>query len=413
MIARSRTPWGVRPQADDDRGGEGYRSTVPLLRRMPLTRRQLLFDVSLAVAHALFSLLLSGADEQFDLPGHGWVMVGAVHVALVGRRLMPLAAFGAVLALTTIFAAAGLPLVALGPAPLTAVFSVAAYSSLRPSLAALGATLASVLGLGLSEVGRTSGSTMVGNALMLIVAWLLGDIGRRRREVLELHRRRAEELEQAEGERAAQAVAEERMRIARELHDVVAHSMSVIAVQAGTARLAIDRDPQTTVRALGVIEETSREALEEMRRMLGLLRRDGSEAELTPAPGLSAIPDLVDAARRDGLDVTLVEELHRTKLAPGMEATAYRVVQEALSNVRRHAPGASTEVRVEADRRELRLSVRNDAGMTGVKTGGAGLGLIGLRERAAVYGGEVDAGPDGRGGWMLEVALPLKAKART
>lgn len=370
------------------------------------------FDVGLALAHALFTAVLSGAGDQFDLPLAGWGVAAGVHLCLAGRRARPIAAFAGALAFSTVFAAAGLPLVALGPAPLTAVFSVAAYTSLRASLVAVACTLASLVLLTAGGTGGISGSTMVGNGLMLAVAWLLGDVGRRRREVLELHKQRAEELERAEGERAAQAVAEERIRIARELHDVVAHSMSVIAVQAGTARLALERDPATTTAALEVIEETSREALDEMRRMLGLLRRNGSKSELTPAPGLGAIPGLVEAARRDGLDVSLMEDMGRTRLPPGMETTAYRIVQEALSNVRRHAPGAPTSVRLEAGRRELAIVVENDAGLTGVRTPGAGLGLIGLRERAAVYDGEVEAGPTAHGGWKLRVVLSLRAKER-
>ena len=203
--------------------------------------------------------------------------------------------------------------------------------------------------------------------------------------------------------KADQAVLEERARIARELHDVVAHSVSTIAIQADTARLATPGMPPEGAEKLEAIGDTARDAMTEMRRILGVLRSEAGERE--PQPGLDGLGDLLEAARGAGTPVRLVLEGRVAPLAPGVELTAYRLVQEALTNARRHAPGASVEVELHYDADALRLRVRDDG--PGPSGDGTGLGLIGMHERVATVGGTLTVGPADGGGFLVEARLPL------
>ena len=202
-------------------------------------------------------------------------------------------------------------------------------------------------------------------------------------------------------------MAEERLRIARELHDVVAHSMSVIAVQAGTGRLAIDADPVAARNSLVVIEDTSRAALDEMRRLLGVLRNDTPSLDgRSPAPGLDAVDDLIARTEAGGVPVSLRIDGERRRLPGGLELAAYRILQEALTNVARHAPGATANVVLTFGPDALTVEVVNARGGPGPTTDeGTGLGLVGMRERAAVYNGTVDAGPTPTGGFRVRAEL--------
>jgi signal transduction histidine kinase len=200
-----------------------------------------------------------------------------------------------------------------------------------------------------------------------------------------------------------QAVLEERARIARELHDVVAHHVSTIAIQADTARLATPGMPPEGAEKLEAIGDTARDAMTEMRRILGVLRSEPGELE--PQPGLDGLGDLVEAARGAGTPVRLVLEGSVAPLAPGVELIAYRLVQEALTNARRHAPGAAVEVELHYDADALRVCVRDDGpGPSGDATG---LGLMGMHERVATVGGQLSVGPADGGGFQVEARLPL------
>ena len=238
--------------------------------------------------------------------------------------------------------------------------------------------------------------TLIGNLVIVAAAWVLGDGTRRRREDSVAEQRRL----------ARQAVADERLRIARELHDVVAHSMSVIAVQAGTGRLVIDDDPDHARRALASIEETSKEALAEMRRLLGVLRADTPDAAaLAPVPTLEDLDRLVTHAVEGGTPVDVKVEGDRRTAPAGIELAAYRVVQEALTNVRRHAPGARARVRLSFEPQELVVEVENPLS-DGDGTNGNGHGLIGMRERVSLYGGAFDAGPRPDGTFRVSARIP-------
>ncbi len=220
---------------------------------------------------------------------------------------------------------------------------------------------------------------------------------------------RAAEAERAARERALTAVAEERARIARELHDIVAHSVSVMVVQAGAAEQVALEDPELARRALGTIRETGTGALAEMRRVVAMLRAPDT-ADLSPQPGVAALPALVEAAREAGLVVSLDVTGHRPHLPAGLDLTAYRIVQEALTNVRRHSRSDRAAVAIAFGSDALTISVTDEgpARAAGTGSGEPGHGLLGMRERVALFGGRLDATRHGAG-FAVRAVLPLEA----
>lgn len=236
------------------------------------------------------------------------------------------------------------------------------------------------------------------------------------------HRARSEALEHTAAQRViadtllAHAARGERARIARELHDVVAHHISMIAVQAETARLTTPGLPASGAQRLLSIGDTARAALTEMRRLLGVLREDaGTQGpDRRPQPGLPQLIELLDEARdATGSGTRLIVHGPVTALDPGVELTAYRIVQEALTNARRHAPGAAVDVELRYGDEALRLRIRdNGPGASGQGAGpGHGHGLLGMRERAATVGGDLRTGPATGGGFLIEARLPIRTKA--
>ena len=222
---------------------------------------------------------------------------------------------------------------------------------------------------------------------------------------------------QREQEATAQAaVHEERARIARELHDVVAHNVGLIVLQAGGARSVLATDPERTRAALVQVEETGRQALAEMRHLVGILREDGDE-ERQPLPRLERLPVLIDEARAGGLTVDLDVAGSPVELPAGLELAAYRLIQEALTNVRKHAPTSHVQVRLGYEPERLRIEVSDDGGSAGAAGAPArdasdpGHGLIGMRERVQVYGGGLQTGPMPGGGFRVEATLPLSVAA--
>jgi signal transduction histidine kinase len=217
------------------------------------------------------------------------------------------------------------------------------------------------------------------------------------------------ELEAAQHELARQAVTEERLRIARELHDVVAHSMSVVAVHAGTGRMVARADPAAAERSLATIEDTTRSALAEMRQLLGVLRSaDGDDpAALLPAPGLGDVHALVAEVVRSGVDVELRVHGVRPAVPPGVDLSAYRVVQEALTNVIKYAGPAKAFVDVRYTDSSVHVEVTDDGRGPAAPAAPGGNGLVGMRERAAVHGGTLDAGPGDAGGFRVVARFPL------
>jgi signal transduction histidine kinase len=227
---------------------------------------------------------------------------------------------------------------------------------------------------------------------------------------------RAHELEQARTELARSEVAAERLRIARELHDVVAHSMSVIAMHAGAARLAVGTDPNSERAALDVIERSSRDALGEMRRLVTLLRdEDANDATRNPLPGLAELHTLVANVVAAGLTVDVRTEGDLEAVPTGVSLAGYRVIQEALTNVVRHAGRTQARLFVGARQEELIIKVQND-GPIGAPTRSLSAsgrhGAIGMRERIQLYGGTLSAGPTSDSGWSVDARLPYAAAER-
>lgn len=237
-------------------------------------------------------------------------------------------------------------------------------------------------------------------ATWIVVIVAVSELARARRE--QWARERAERA-QASRRRAD----EERLRIARELHDVLAHSLSVINVQAGVGLALLDSDPEQARTALTTIKSASKEALGDVRQVLDTLRTPG-DAPRTPAPGLDRLPELVEQAARAGLTVRV--EGAPPRLAPGADLAAFRIVQEALTNVVRHSGSRHARVCLEDAGRSLRLRIDDDGPATGAEAGGSGNGLAGMRERAAALGGTIEAGPRPDGGFRVLAVLPLTGK---
>jgi signal transduction histidine kinase len=217
------------------------------------------------------------------------------------------------------------------------------------------------------------------------------------------------QAERIEAERAQRAVLEERARIARELHDVVAHHMSLIAVRAETAPYRLTGLSEPVRAEFGALSEVAREALAEMRRLLGVLRHD-QPAALAPQPQLADLPTLVDAARQAGVSIELSASPALGRVPPGVGVCAYRIVQESLSNASQHAPGAAVTVTVGHDAGAVLLRVANGPGGPAGPSGnehGPGHGLTGMRERVALLGGSLSAGPEPDGGFVVSAVLPL------
>ncbi|TYL55247.1 sensor histidine kinase [Nocardioides sp. BGMRC 2183] len=267
------------------------------------------------------------------------------------------------------------------------------------------ATAGANAGLGFFAPQETSGSV----ALLTILGGVALVLGAAIREGYEARRRLAEQETISAAERERRTLLEERARIARELHDVVAHHMSVITVQADTAAYRLDGVSPQAREEFGSIAATARESLAEMRRLLGVLRSEDAERELAPQPGLTRVGHLVEATGRAGVPVDFTPYEANVPEAVGL--TAYRMVQEALANVVRHAPGAPTQVSVSADGEDLTVVVVNRAPATPpaepFESTGTGNGLVGMRERARLIGGTLDAGPLPDGGFQVTARLPL------
>ncbi|HEX2273540.1 MAG TPA: sensor histidine kinase [Acidimicrobiales bacterium] len=373
------------------------------LRRSRWSRSQW-SDVALAAAAFAISASVLTTHQQWSPGPVAWALV-AVHVVPVAfRRTAPRAAFAVSVAAGAVYLALGWPMVGLGLAALIMTYSLAAYTSRKDSLVGLAAVEVVLTASALIDADDPQVDTLIGNLIIVGAAWVLGDGARRRREDAVAEQQRL----------AAQAVADERLRIARELHDVVAHSMSVIAVQAGTGRVVIDDDVDHARRALVSIEETSKRALDEMRRLLGVLRADTSDpAALAPVPTLDDLDRLVAYAVEGGNPVDVSVEGDRRSAPAGFELAAYRVLQEALTNVRRHAAGAPARVHVAFEPSHLVVEVENPlARGQPAASGGAGHGLLGMRERVSLYGGTFEAGPRPNGTFRVSARIPYENEGR-
>ncbi|GAA2124169.1 sensor histidine kinase [Actinomadura napierensis] len=361
-------------------------------------RRLIRLDAAAAVLYTLFLLMFSGGHEVSALLAVP--VAAAMGLPLAFRRIRPVPVFGAVLAASVLALVLGLP---------WDFFAAAAYALYPLALAlprrrwiptrAIGA-LSAIVVFGGALIGpKNWHAEQLGRVLLglgvLGASWALGRAVRDRRAYTAQSARRLAET----------AVGEERLRIARELHDIVAHSMSLIAVKAGVAVHVAEARPEEALDALRVIESTSRGTLAEMRHLLGVLRAD--EPGLAPSPGLESLPGLVERAAMAGVHVDL--DVRAGDLPESVALSAYRIVQEAVTNVVKHAAPARCRVLVEAAGGRLRIEVDDDGPGERVLPGAPGHGLIGMRERVMMYGGDFAAGPRPDGGFAVAAAFPYEA----
>jgi signal transduction histidine kinase len=378
-------------------------------------------DVVIAII--VFGLILAVQvmkPDQFHVrPAHqqittlGVLVLAAACAMLVLRRRWP----RTVLALTVVSA---LCYFVVGPShgPATFVVSVAMYTVTlsvdRRSALLLGFAATVVLAAG--NVVLAGGNGVDPNSLLNIVAvglaYALGDAVRNRRDYLAEVVQRAQRAEESREQEARRRVAEERLRIARDLHDVVAHHIALINVQAGVGAHLLDSDPEQARVALGHIRKASRSALHELSVTVGLLRQpDDPLAPTDPTVGLARLDDLIAGLAGCGLRVDHAVSGTVEDLPTALDVTAYRIVQEALTNVHKHAHTDSARLRLGVTQGTVRIVIDDDGTPVGLPTSGSGHGVLGMRERAAAVGGSLSAGPRADGGFRVEAVLPVPARA--
>ena len=375
--------------------------------------RSVLVDLAIAVAaFALTSFVIAAGgpvpDELREPDAGAYVLAGLYCASVVARRRSPEAAVVAGMAAGLAYSAAQYPR-ALMPVALLSLYTAGAQ--LRPRRARV--ILACALILGTLGTTLAPGPTETSVPVLILATWLFGrSVGSRRAYTEELEQKNRL-LEQARVDLADQAVTEERLRIARELHDAVAHTMSVVAMHAGTGRMVAEDNPAAARRALATIETAARSALFEMRRLLGVLRSaDGRGPDrLAPAPGLGDLDALVADVVTSGVTVEVRVDGERPDVPAGVDLSAYRIVQEALTNVIKHAGRgrATVTVRYEDDAVVVEVDDDGTGGrMSPSMPSAGGHGLAGMRERVAIFHGELEAGPRADGGFRVVARLPFE-----
>lgn len=395
----------------------------------PLNGRQIAADAALAVAVAVVSfavLFHSSAAIEWN---HGAVLAVAARAApLTIRRLRPLTAFGLCLAACLLLT--GLPGIAFASfiALVPAAYSVARYSRYRGT--ALPAVAAAVLALAfLAEAPGLSHGYLLQTAVLVVTpAVIAGNAMRLWRQRAGQYQTRLARLQDEQKNATREAVAVERSRIASELHDVVTHNVSMMVVQAGGARRVLAAEPDEAAAALLAIEESGRAAIIELQHLLGLLApqvdsaADAAARTLQPQPGLDRLQALIDRVAAAGVPVELTISGAPWSLPQGIDLAAYRVVQEALTNVIKHAGQPRTAVTIAYHTDSVTIGVSNEGSASAAAHGrpgtphatpgnpgpapGAGRGLLGLRERVSLYGGQLEAGPQPGGGWRVRAYIP-------
>ncbi|RST19412.1 two-component sensor histidine kinase [Streptomyces sp. WAC05374] len=389
-----------------------------------LREHPLALDGALALAVLLCMVAGSFVDRHggpHGTPDFGGRTPGATSVllmlsgaaALVWRRRNPLGVLLVTGAVTLVEHVAEDPPAPVAMSAVVALYTVASRTD-RPTTWRVGLLTMTVL---------TGAAMLCGSAPWYsqenlgVFAWTgmaaaAGDAVRSRRAFVDAIRERAERAERTREEEARRRVAEERLRIARDLHDVVAHHIALVNVQAGVAAHVMDKRPDQAKEALAHVREASRSALNELRATVGLLRQSGDpEAPTEPAPGLAVLDELLATFRNAGLPVELARTDQGTALPAAVDLAAYRIVQEALTNVRKHAgPDARAEVSVLRVGRTLEVTVLDDGVPTPAQDGGGGHGLLGMRERVTALGGALTAGPRYGGGFRVQAILPVTAR---
>ena len=381
-----------------------------------LRRHPKLVDGGLAAVLAFLGIVSSLATGNLTAVP----LMIALAVPVTFRRAYPVASFAAAIAVGALQV-----LLNYQPSPtdlaiVILLYTLAAYTPRRISVAGLAICLVgSAAGVARWMPGQMGllSSVLVGSIMFAgpsLIAWVFGDSMRYRRAYYTSLEDRAARLEAERDAQAQIAAAAERARIARELHDVVAHNVSVMVVQADGASYALLSDPDRARQALAAIAATGRQALAEMRRMLGVLRRDedGTEPGRAPLPGIGQLGELLEQTRAAGLAVSFTVEGVPQTLPDGAALAAYRIVQESLTNTRKHGgPRATAQVTLRYLEDALLLRITDDGRGAAAASDGAGHGLTGMRERVATYGGWVQAGPRPSGGYHVTARLPLASSA--
>ncbi|WP_030856764.1 sensor histidine kinase [Streptomyces sp. NRRL S-37] len=377
-----------------------------------------------AVTATAFALCLLGGvvqvDDTLSPPSAAAYVIAVVSCAVLpARHRAPLAVLAATTAAGVLVPPLGLLLTPLivAPAVITAYsYTLAARTERRAAGAVLLASAVLAASVPLSGGFSWKDASRMGvMAAVLLVAGVLGHSVRNRRAYLAAVEERARRAEESWDREARRRVAEERVRIARELHDLVAHQITLANAQATVAAHLFDTRPEQTRKSLAELVETTGHALDELRATVGLLRQSGdAAAPAEPAPGLARLPTLLESFRRAGLEVTVHQEGTARPLPPGVDLTAYRIVQEALTNVTKHAGTGSARVGLAWNRDRVTVTVADDG--KGTRTGShgsatadrpPGYGLIGMRERATAVGGRLFAGSRPEGGFLVSTELPL------
>ncbi|MEU6100797.1 sensor histidine kinase [Streptomyces flaveolus] len=391
--------WRYGPPWRNHRGDEEHGPRLPWLSTALITA--FVLAGSNFAAHAQ-------EGERTPLDPFGRLLLLVTGLALLARQRHPVAVVFGTAATTLVYLGAGYPYGPVFLAVAVACFSAVVAGHRRAAWAAMAALWAghALLAHWLYRWLLPSGDSAASWGQELVVAtWVVAIVA-----LSELARTRREQWARERAERAQAAkrrADQERLRIARELHDVLAHSISVINVQAGVGLALLDSDPEQARTALTTIKDKSKEALGEVRQVLDTLRTPG-DAPRAPAPGLDRLPELVDQAASAGLTVEVEGEPPR--LPPGTDLAAFRIVQEALTNVVRHSGSRRARVHLARDGGTLRLRIDDDGPATGADAGGSGNGLAGMRERAAALGGTIEAGPRPDGGFRVLASLPLTVR---
>jgi signal transduction histidine kinase len=354
-------------------------------------------------------ITVGGVAHAGDVRPVPLILGCAAGLSLFGRRRMPGATLalsgGLTLALLHLEPAVGATAVI---APAVALYSLALHKGTRTRVIAAVAAVAAIV---LADALHSGGPTMLqtlGHILLVAIPLLFADVHRVRHANVALLQERLELAERTREYEAERRAEQERLRIARDLHDVIAHTLTTINVQASTAAELIDRNPGHARDALETIEDASRDAIDELRAILGVLRgQEDGDAPLRPAPGLDDVPELVRRTRDDGVDVRVAVVGDRPQRLPdAVSLAAYRIVQESLTNARRHAAGTAVHVTLSFEPDRLALAIENGEGTSGESNGrGPGVGIMGMTERAAAVGGTVTARPLASG-FRVDADLP-------
>lgn len=376
--------------------------------------REQLVDVVLAIAVAAVAVSSVVVDDPtvpqglFPEPNAALVILALLgSLPLAVRRRWPLPVHITVLAAVAAIGVLGWNTGLVTACLMFSLYTVAAWEPRRAAGAALVSQYVVTAGLGLLDAAYFADWTGQLATVGYVVVWLVGRYVRHSRSERQAAMARALEAERGRAVAAERAVFAERLRIARELHDVVAHTLSVIAVQSGVARHLLGQQLGPAGPSLAAIEDASRVALDDLRRMLGVLRAETLEpaASLAPSPGLDELELLAAAHRAAHGPVELIIDSGVVDMPESLRLTVYRCVQEALTNVRKHAPGAAAQVEIRAVDDGVKIRVDNDGPRPAGATETAGYGLVGMRERVAMFGGSLQAGPRDTGGFRVRIVL--------